>query len=48
MRDVPVKDFYIGQNQPLTVISGPCVIEGEKEALDAAQELVRIFSQFPQ
>ena len=48
MRDVPVKDFYIGQNQSLTVISGPCVIEGEKEALDAAQELVRIFSQFPQ
>jgi 2-dehydro-3-deoxyphosphooctonate aldolase (KDO 8-P synthase) len=47
MKKVPVKDFYIGPKQPLAVISGPCVIESEEHALKAAEELVRIFSQFP-
>lgn len=47
MKNVPVKDFYIGPKQPLAVISGPCVIESEEHALRAAEELVRIFSRFP-
>ncbi len=43
MKDVPVKDFFIGKNQPLVVMSGPCVIESLDHALSCAEELVRIF-----
>lgn len=35
-RIVSVKDFKIGTHQPLTLISGPCVIESEKQALMTA------------
>ncbi len=44
MQRVPIKDFFIGENEPLAVICGPCVIEGEDEALFAAQKLKEIFS----
>ena len=43
MKDVPVKDFFIGEKHPLAVMSGPCVIESEDHALMAAESLVRIF-----
>ena len=43
MKDIPVKDFFIGKNQPLAVMSGPCVIESLDHALSCAEELVRIF-----
>lgn len=43
MKDVPVKDFFIGSKQPLAVMSGPCVIESEEHALFAAEALVRMF-----
>ncbi len=36
---IKVKNFFIGKKQPLTLISGPCVIEGEKEAFLAAKFL---------
>jgi 2-dehydro-3-deoxyphosphooctonate aldolase (KDO 8-P synthase) len=42
---VPVKDFSIGQGEPLAVMSGPCVIEGEDHCLKAAETLVKIFSK---
>lgn len=45
MEQVKVKDFFIGKKQPLAVISGPCVIESEEHALDAAWELKKIFSK---
>jgi len=48
MKQIPVRDFYIGEGQPLTVISGPCVIESESEALFAAERLKEIFSRFPE
>lgn len=48
MKDIPIKNFFIGKKQPLAVISGPCVIEGEEHALKAAEALVHIFSQFPE
>jgi 2-dehydro-3-deoxyphosphooctonate aldolase (KDO 8-P synthase) len=48
MKQVPIQDFFIGEKQPLAVMSGPCVIESEEHALRAAEELVRIFSRFPQ
>lgn len=42
-RQVPVKDFLIGEDQPLAVMSGPCVIEGEEHCLRAAETLKKIF-----
>lgn len=45
MKDVPVKDFFIGEGQPLAVMSGPCVIEGLDHALFCAGELVRMFEE---
>ncbi len=42
MQDVPISDFIIGKNQPLTLISGPCVIEDEEEALQTAIRLQKI------
>src|SRR5579863_1326222 len=47
MKDIPVKDFFIGRKQPLVVISGPCVIESETHALRSAETLLTIFSTFP-
>ncbi|HKY99899.1 MAG TPA: 3-deoxy-8-phosphooctulonate synthase [Rhabdochlamydiaceae bacterium] len=44
MKDVPVKNFFIGPQRPLAVISGPCVIEGEDHAIKSAEELKKIFS----
>ncbi len=44
-RDVPVKDFLIGKDQPLAVMSGPCVVESEDHCLRAAEALKTIFSQ---
>ncbi len=44
MKKVPVKDFYIGEDEPLAVMSGPCVIEGEEEAMQSARQLKEIFS----
>ncbi len=39
MRHVKIKDFLIGPGQPLTVISGPCVIESEALAMETAELL---------
>lgn len=39
---VQVKDFFIGANQPLTIISGPCVIEGESHTLYCAEKLAKM------
>lgn len=43
MRSVMVKNFLIGPDQPLTVVSGPCVIESEAHAMEAAEFLTRFF-----
>lgn len=45
MRHVPVRDFAIGENQPLVAMCGPCVIESEDHCLRAAEELKRIFGE---
>jgi 2-dehydro-3-deoxyphosphooctonate aldolase (KDO 8-P synthase) len=47
MKNVPIKNFLVGKNQPLTVFCGPCVIESEEFALKAASSLAEIFSHFP-
>jgi 2-dehydro-3-deoxyphosphooctonate aldolase (KDO 8-P synthase) len=46
MKNVKVKDFFIGLQQPLAVISGPCVIESEEHALQAAFALRELLSPF--
>ncbi len=43
-RQVSVKDFIIGEGQPLAIMSGPCVIESEEHSLRAAEGLKEIFS----
>ena len=45
MRRVPIKNFFIGQSEPLVVMSGPCVIESEDHCLWAAETLKKMFSK---
>lgn len=47
MRDVPIRNFLVGEKQPLTIFCGPCVIETEEFTLRAADELKKIFSKHP-
>jgi len=47
MRQVPVRNFMIGEGQPLAVMCGPCVIESEDHSLHVAEQLKNIFSQHP-
>ena len=39
MIDVDLGSFKIGKNQPLAILSGPCVIESEDHALMTAEKL---------
>lgn len=43
-RTVEIGHVRVGNHLPLTLIAGPCVIEDERHALDAAEELVRLTS----
>lgn len=45
MKDVPVKDFFIGNDNPLAIICGPCVIESEDHALKSAEILKEILGK---
>jgi len=45
MQKVKVKDFYIGKQEKLTIMAGPCVIESENHALKAAETLKKLFSK---
>jgi len=42
---VKIKDFLVGAGQPLTVICGPCVIESEELALEAAAFLAPLMQE---
>lgn len=46
MQKVKIKDFYIGEKEPLCVISGPCIIESEEHAFFCAKSLKELFSKF--
>lgn len=46
MQRVKVKDFFISKGEPLTIISGPCVIESEEHTMKCAEELIAITKQF--
>lgn len=45
MRRVPIKNFFIGNGEPLVIMSGPCVIESEDHCLRAAETLKRMFNK---
>ncbi len=47
MQTIQIDKYLVGPNQPLAFICGPCVIEGEKEALTAAEMIKESFSNFP-
>lgn len=46
MRQVPVKDGWIGPGQPLSIMCGPRVIESKDHCLRAAETLKAIFAPF--
>jgi 2-dehydro-3-deoxyphosphooctonate aldolase (KDO 8-P synthase) len=46
MHKIKIKDFYIGESEPLCVISGPCVIESKEHTIFCAESLKEIFSHF--
>lgn len=45
MHLIELKNFKIGQSQPLSIMSGPCVIESEEHCMRAAETLKKIFMQ---
>ena len=47
MHKVPVSTFLIGKGEPLTIISGPCVIESLDHTLACAKTLAQMMRQFP-
>lgn len=42
MHRLPIRDFFLGEAEPLALISGPCVIEDEALALRTAHALKQI------
>lgn len=42
MRTVQIQDFSIGEDQPLALIAGPCVIESESVVLQTAERIQAI------
>jgi 2-dehydro-3-deoxyphosphooctonate aldolase (KDO 8-P synthase) len=42
MENIKIGTFTIGKGQPLTLISGPCVIESKEHTLECAERLVSI------
>jgi 2-dehydro-3-deoxyphosphooctonate aldolase (KDO 8-P synthase) len=47
MRNIKIRNFSIGKETPLTIISGPCVIENEEHALRCADFLTSLFDSKP-
>lgn len=45
MNLVKISDFLVGQGQPLTIMSGPCVIESESHALFCAEKLTQMMQK---
>ncbi|HEX2583349.1 MAG TPA: 3-deoxy-8-phosphooctulonate synthase [Chlamydiales bacterium] len=47
MRSILIKEgLFIGPNQPLVMLCGPCVIESEEHTMFCASELQKIFAPF--
>lgn len=44
-RRVAVKDFFIGEGEPLALMCGPCVIESEEQTLASASAIIKILEK---
>ena len=44
MNEVQIGEIRIGRGNPLVLIAGPCVIEGQENSLEIAKELKKICS----
>ena len=42
MKEIKIKNFSIGNNLPLTLIAGPCVLESKDHALLMIDKLLEI------
>lgn len=47
MHSIKIRNLIIGKEAPLTIVSGPCVIESEDHALRCADFLTRLFADKP-
>ncbi len=47
MKPLPLAHFSIGENQPLAIIAGPCVIESEEHTLRCAEQLQQMMQKHP-
>lgn len=45
MKHIQIKKICIGNDHPLTIMSGPCVIESEEQSLRAAEFLKKLFEK---
>lgn len=45
MKTISINNINIGNNQPLVLVAGPCVIEDEKTTLNIAETLIKISKQ---
>lgn len=45
MKKIPLHNFFVGPDEPLLVICGPCVIESEEHTLKACESLIKIFAK---
>ena len=45
MRQIQIQEMILGENAPLAVMCGPCVIEGEEFTLRAAEKIHAIFAK---
>ncbi len=46
-RQSAIGSFFVGEGQPLCVMSGPCVIESEEHTMRCAEQLKKIASRLP-
>jgi 2-dehydro-3-deoxyphosphooctonate aldolase (KDO 8-P synthase) len=47
MKEIHIKNILIGKGHPLTIISGPCVIENENATLQTAEKLKTMTQNLP-
>lgn len=45
MKKIPIKNFFIGEGEPLAIMCGPCVIESEEHCLRSAETLKKTYAQ---
>ena len=47
MKSIPIANFFIGEDEPLTFLCGPCVIESQEHTLRCAEALKKLFAPHP-